>query len=216
MPCNCRQGIGSHDHMADGFVRDGALGTGTSINDYLDLSGLQIWNSTSNATEARRLFDPNSAENANPVCSDDDPELLLLIPLSSVCRLRGITVQGPCSGYAPKQLKLFSNNPDIVGFDSVRRLHPDEEIQLAQTSLDDRIIYRVNQMKFSSVGCLAFFFDHSYNDEETHIFRIELFGESTGIPTKQKLATNLSYELHPNPEDHRNVEEFSPFITLQK
>lgn len=214
MPCNCRQGIGNHDHMGDGFARDGAFGVGTPINDCVDLNSIQIWNSINTSEEAQRLFDPNQTENSIPICSDDDPELLVVAPLSSVCRIRGVAIQGPYSGYAPKQVKIFANQPDICGFDSVRRFRPQEELQLGQTSSDDRIVYRLNAMKFSSVSCLAFFFENSFNEEETHLFRIELFGENTGVSTNPKLATNISYELRPNPADHRTREDHVPIVSL--
>lgn len=213
MPCNCRQGIGSHDHLGDAFARD-TFGIGLPLNDCVDLSQIQIWNSTSNAQEAQRLFDPAQPSNVEAVCSDDDPELLLLVPLSSMCRIRGILIQGPDSDYAPKDVKIFANQPDIRGFDSVERFQAQEELQLGKTSLDDRIIYRLNPIKFSSVGCLCFHFQHSFNNEATHLFRIELFGENAGISTNRKLATNIVYELRPNLADHPSHEEAHAFVPL--
>eukprot|EP00796_Vickermania_ingenoplastis_P012100 gene12100-8324_t len=214
MPCNCGREVGSHDHMGDGFAKDGCFGVGAPINECVDLTGIQAWNSINSAEEAQRLFDPTKKDNSKAIVSDDDPEILFSVPLSSLCKIRGVSIQGPCSDYAPRAVKIFANQPDICGFDSVRRLKPQEELQLAQTSTDDRIIYRLNPMKFNSVGCLAFHFEHSYGDEETHIIRIELFGENTGVSTNQKLATNVNYELRPNPADHPVKDENRPFVSL--
>lgn len=216
MPCNCRQGISSHNHLGDTSAKDGTGGLGLLINDAVDLSRLQIWNSTSSAREAQRLFDPKEVGNTSPVCSDSDAEMLILAPFSSICRIRGISIVAPCSDFAPRHVKLFVNFPDIRGFDSVRRLQAQEEIELAQTSLDDRILYKVNPMKFLSVGCLAFFFEHSYNDEETHLLRVDIFGENSGISTNPNVATNISYEVRPNPADHPCNEEVKHFLGVSR
>lgn len=214
MPCNCRPGVGAHDHLGDGFVKDGAFGVGTHLNSCVELSGIQVWNSLNNAKDAQLVFDPEKSDNSTIISSDSDPELLISVPLTSVCHIRGIIVKGPLSDFSPKNVKIFVNQPDINGFDSVRRLQAQETIELSQSSTDDVIIYRVNTTKFLSVGYLTFFFDHSFNDELTHLLRIELFGDDSGISRNPKVATNIVYELRANPADHRVNEEVQHFVSL--
>lgn len=214
MPCNCRQGTGAHDHLGDNFMRDGVFGVGVPLNNSIDLPFLQIWNARTCSEDARRIFDPLTENNNDPLCSDDDPELLMFIPLSSVCRIRGISIVGPNTDFSPSQVKLFANPPEVHGFASVRRLVPQEEIQLAQVSSDDKIIYRLNP-KFSSVSTLVLLFEHSFNDTETHLLRIELFGEDSGRPTAQRVVTNVVYEGMANPADHKSAEEHKRFFAVQ-
>lgn len=214
MPCNCRPGIGAHDHLGDGYAKDGAFGVGTPLNGCVNLARIQIWNCLNSASDAQKLFDPKEADNAHVISSDGDPEVLISVPLSSVCRIRGIIVKGPLTDFAPKHVKIYANQPDINGFDSARRFQAQEEIELSQSSGDDVIIYKVSPTKFLSVGCLTFLFDHSFNDDLTHLLRIELFGDDTGISTNPKVAKNIVYELQGNPADHKVSEETRNFVAL--
>ncbi|CAM37376.1 conserved hypothetical protein [Leishmania braziliensis MHOM/BR/75/M2904] len=146
------------------------------------------------------------SSNQDPICSDDDQELLISAPLSSLCRIKGISVVAPANDTAPSRVKIFVNLVSVSGFCSVRRLVPQEQLQLADGGCEDRIIYRVNATKFSAVSSLTFFFDESYNGEETNVLRIELFGENTGKSTQQQVATNIVYEARGNPADHQSGE----------
>ncbi|RNF15807.1 putative PITH domain-containing protein 1-like [Trypanosoma conorhini] len=215
MPCNCRHGTGSHDHLRDGFLQGGVLGIGSPLNEQVDLPFLQLWNARHSASEAARLFDPKMEDNQEPICSDADPELLFLVPLKQVCRVRGISILGTNDDFSPAEVKLFCNPTDVVGFDSVRRLQPQEEVQLAQVPEGDRIVYRLNPAKFSNCSSLGLFFERSFGEDETHLLRIDLFGESTGRSVHQELATNIVYEAQANPADHKVADErLKPFTVL--
>lgn len=207
MPCNCRQGTALHNHLGDQLSSEGVFGIGVPINEAVDLAALQVWNCKNSAQEAGRLFHPSLGDNTVPICSDDDQELLIFAPLSSVCRVKGLTISAPASECAPSRLKIFVNMVDITGFSSVQRLVPQEQLQLADGGSEDRIVYRVNPGKFSSVSSLTFFFDESFNNDETDVLRIELFGENTGKSTQQQVATNIVYEGRGNPADHQTAEE---------
>lgn len=52
MPCNCRKGIGNHDHVNDGLVRDGVFGVGTCLNKMIGLPFIQLWNARNSVAEA--------------------------------------------------------------------------------------------------------------------------------------------------------------------
>lgn len=210
--CNCRQGTGLHDHLGDDFMRDSVFGIGSPLNQCVGLNSIQQWNARTAIEAARCVFDPDHPANHDPLCSDEDPELLLFVPLSSVCQIKGISILGTTDDFAPSQVKIFVNPTEVRGFDSVRRLLPQEDIPLALTSADDRVVYRVNATKFASVNSLAIFFDHSFSDDETHLLRIELFGENTGRPTAQGVVTNVVYEGRANPADHPVEDEKRNFF----
>ncbi|CCW65262.1 unnamed protein product [Phytomonas sp. EM1] len=213
MPCNCRQEAGSHDHLGDGYLSDGLFGFGTPLNGSIDLPFIQIWNARSSSEEVRRVFDPEAQDNNIPLCSDQDPELLIFLPLSSICKIKGISILGPMSDFAPSQVKIFTNPAEVLGFDSVRRLKPHEEILLAQVSGEDRVVYRLNATKFATVSSLALYFEHSFGDEETHLLRVDLFGENSGRPSTQQVAKNVVYESRANPADHPVLETQNLFFT---
>lgn len=207
MPCNCRQGTAFHSHVGDQLASEGVFGLGVPINDAVDLSAIQLWNSRNTPAEAGRLFDVSKSANQDPISSDDDQELLISAPLLSVCRMKGVSFVAPANETAPSRVKIFVNLVNVAGFGSVQRLVPQEQLQLADAGGEERIVYRVNAAKFSSVSSLTFFFDESFNGAETNVLRIELFGENTGKSTQQQVATNIVYEGRGNPADHRGSEE---------
>ncbi|EPY24476.1 hypothetical protein STCU_07161 [Strigomonas culicis] len=207
MPCNCGRNVGLHNHLGDVGMREGGFGIGTPLNNCVDLAFIQLWNSKNTPNEAERIFSPKTPDNNDPISSDGDPELLILVPLSAVCRIKGVSILGPVSSAAPSKVKIFANPVEVSGFDSIRRLIPQEEIELSQLGGDDRIVYKLNPVKFLNVSRLVFFFEHSFDEEETEVLRIDLFGENSGKPTHDQVATNLVYEGRPNPADHQEVEE---------
>ncbi|AYU76910.1 PITH domain-containing protein [Leishmania donovani] len=207
MPCNCRQGTALHSHVGDQLASEGVFGLGVPINDAVDLSAIQLWNSRNTPAEAGRLFDVSKSANQDPISSDDDQELLISAPLSSVCRIKGVSFVAPANETAPSRVKIFVNLVNVAGFSSVQRLVPQEQLQLAGGGSEERIVYRVSAAKFSSVSSLTFFFDESFNGAETKVLRIELFGENTGKTTQQQVATNIVYEGRGNPADHQSSEE---------
>ncbi|GET86737.1 hypothetical protein, conserved [Leishmania tarentolae] len=215
MPCNCRRGTALHSHVGDQIASEGIFGMGVSLNDAVDLSAIQLWNSRNTSTEAGRLFDVNQPGNQDPISSDDDQELLISAPLSSVCRIKGISFVAPANDTAPSRVKIFVNLVNVSGFSSVQQLTPQEELQLAEGGCEERIVYRVNPAKFSSVSLLTFFFDESFNGVDTNVLRIELFGENTGKSTKQQVATNIVYEGRGNPADHQNSEEHKSLFQVR-
>ncbi|KPI86347.1 hypothetical protein ABL78_4573 [Leptomonas seymouri] len=215
MPCNCRQGTALHNHIGDTLSSDGVFGLGAPINEAVDLAALQVWNCRNSAEEAGRLFNPNMGDNALPISSDDDQELLIFAPLRSVCRVKGLAITAPANDYAPSRVKIFVNVVDVTGFDSVQRLAPQELLQLACGGSEDRIVYRVNPGKFSAVSSVTFFFDESFNGDKTEVLRIELFGENTGKSTHQQIATNIVYEGRGNPADHRTKEDPKEFFEVR-
>ncbi|CCW66648.1 unnamed protein product [Phytomonas sp. Hart1] len=213
MPCNCRQEAGAHNHLGDVSLKDGLFGFGTPLNDSIDLSFIQMWNARSSSQQARRVFDPKTQDNNVPLCSDEDPELLILLPLSSICKLKGISILGPMNDFAPSQVKIFANPAEVLGFDSVRRLKPQEEILLAQVSGEDRVVYKLNAINFATVSSLALYFDHSFSEEETHLLRVDLYGENSGRSSTQQVAKNVVYESRANPADHPVRETHKNFFT---
>lgn len=215
MPCNCRQGTALHSHLDDQLASEGVFGLGAPINEAVDLSAIEVWNCRDTADEAGRLFDVSKAENNVPVRSDDDPEFLIQAPLTSVCRVKGVSIRTPPGESAASRVKVFVNLVNVTGFGSVQRLVPQEQLQLADGGCEERVVYRVNPGKFSAVSSLTFLFDESYGGDETAVLRIELFGENTGKPTRQQVATNIVYEGRGNPADHRVAEDKKALFEVQ-
>jgi hypothetical protein len=210
MPCNCRRGTGPHDHVTDGvFAREGAFGVGQLLNGHIHALALQAWNVQQPVHLVHSTLFATTRDEASPafIASDADPEVLLFVPFHEIVKIRGVLISGTNDASAPGSIKIFVNARDVNGFESVERLQPEETIMLACTSAEDAVVYRINPAKFQNVACVALLVPESFGDEETHLCRIEFYGESTGQPVNRPLATNVVYESMANPADHKVIEE---------
>ncbi len=220
MPCNCRHGVGPHDHLGESSLRSSGLGpVDVPLNNFIDLQKVQVWNCKQSAHEAAAIVDPNTRGDGGGdffVESDADQELLMHIPLTEFVRLRGVCIRGPVScSSSPAHVKLYANCRDVSGFDSIRRARSDQELLLAANiSSDDEIIYRLDGLRFSNVSTLVLFFDENFGAETTQVMRIELIGMSTRQPVNRPLATNVVYESMANPADHRAAADDRTFQSL--
>ena len=122
-----------------------------------------------------------------------------------VCLLPELLFLGTGDAFSPSRVKIMINPKDAhtAGFSAVRRLECDENICLANSSEADAVIYRTSQLRFSSVSSLALWVDESIGGtEETHLTRVEFFGESTKVPTQRQAVPGVVYEARGNPADH--------------
>lgn len=182
---------------------------GQLLNGLINKASLQSWN-VQNSVDAvyATVLSPQQDESATQfISSDADPEILLNIPFHEVLKIRGILVLGTNDAHAPSALKVYVNARDVDGFDSVERLTPDENIMLANTSMEDAIVYRINPLKFQAASSATLLFPASFGEDTTHLCRIEFYGESTMQPVHRQLATNVVYESMANPADHKVIEE---------
>jgi hypothetical protein len=139
------------------------------------------------------------------VSSDTDQEFLIVLRFREVVRVRGLLFLGTGDAFSPSRVKIMINPKDAhtAGFSAVRRLECDENICLANSSEADAVIYRTSQLRFSSVSSLALWVDESIGGtEETHLTRVEFFGESTKVPTQRQAVPGVVYEARGNPVDH--------------
>lgn len=215
MPCNCRRGLGPHDHLGDAsYASDATLAVGVPLNSYITPSMVQYWNAKGSPQQCTSLLFTTleGGSDTNVVVSSDaDAELLIWVPFQEAVRLRGISIEGSGDGFAPVSVRLFANRggTEVRGFESVARLQPDETLQLGNSSTHDNIIYRVNPIKFVAVESMALWFPGETfgSEDETHLSKITFYGESTGRPTERRVATNLVYESSANPADHKLLED---------
>eukprot|EP00744_Colponema_vietnamica_P021957 GILI01031476.1.p1 GENE.GILI01031476.1~~GILI01031476.1.p1 ORF type:complete len:233 (+),score=29.39 GILI01031476.1:55-753(+) len=226
MPCNCRHLGSTHEHIVRSS--SGAPATAAqhvSLNEYIAMDKVTFYNIQQNRSDALRVIDPKAIALATqestsmaspsshghclPIVSDADEEALIWIHFTDFVRIKGINIVGPGDSQSPASVKLYSNRIGITGFEAVRRLEPDQRLQLANGPEVSELLYLVDQHKFSSVQNIALFFDSNYGADETGIVRIEFFGETTGQQVDKQLATTLVFESRANPADHPELAEKS-------
>ena len=222
MPCNCADLSRTHEHITRHTGGDPTAAQHVSLNSLIDLGAACFFNVQEPRAIAVRVMDPAflnnsgaaaSASNAPPldgegITSDADEEVLITIAFSDFVRLRGVSIVGPGDSQSPAAVKLFANRGgDVSGFDSVRRLVPDQSMGLANGAAATDLLYLVDPHKFGNVSTLALLIDANYGADETRLLRLEFFGESTGQPVAKQLASNVVYDSGRNPADYREYVE---------
>lgn len=219
MPGHCHLEAGddhhgcSHDHGEEReghFQRRDPSAFGVSLNRHIDVNKVLAWNVQESNSQVAAMLNPEAIKTIPPpavVRSDADEELLLFVPFSEYVRIRGIGIIGGGEGFNPSRVKLYVNRSDVDGFDSVRRLEVADTIELAPSTTDDEVLYAVNAVRFMSCGSVTLYIDQNYGGDETHVRGIAFYGVSNREPVNRPVATNVVYELRPNPADHPAAED---------
>ncbi|XP_064485198.1 PITH domain-containing protein CG6153-like [Ornithodoros turicata] len=181
------------------------LGIEYSLYSKIDLENLQCLNEETEGS-GKLVFKPwNERFDADKyVESDADEELLFNIPFSGNVKLKGIIVMGGEGGSHPSKIRIFKNRPQMTFDDS--QAAADQEFDLHPDS-QGTLEYPVKVVKFSSVYHLSLHFPSNFGSETTKILYIGLRGEYTQARRQEIML--CSYELAPNPADHK-TEAFQP------
>ena len=133
--------------------------------------------------------------------SEDDDQLIIIIPFTGSVKLRKITVMAS-GDTAPTELQIFKNN-DTLTFDDVETTKCTQKLQL-QEDAEGELEHSVMAAKFNDVQSLALFFSASYGGDVTRIDYIGLFGEYTKA---QQPLLGVVYESKPQIQDHKTKDE---------
>lgn len=83
-----------------------------------------------------------------------DEQLLLYIPFTQVVKLKAIAVIGGGQDTSPSQVKLFTNNEQLVDFSLIQEATPLQTIQLVESS-SECIEYPTKYTKFQNVQSVS-------------------------------------------------------------
>lgn len=122
--------------------------------------------------------------------SDSDPELMIHIPFQSTLKVHSLQITSipPSSAddaddetpWRPRELHLYINQPNIVGFDE--ELEVTQTVQVDESQWDDATntaAVELRFVKFQKVHSLCIFVkDNAKETEKTRIDRIRIIGES--------------------------------------
>ncbi|KAK3713413.1 hypothetical protein QZH41_008512, partial [Actinostola sp. cb2023] len=83
--------------------------------------------------------------------SDCDEQLLFSIAFSQPVKLHSLKLQGPADGMAPKNIKLFINQPKSLDFDSAEHFTPVQSLDLTPEDVKGETIIPLRYVKFQNV-----------------------------------------------------------------
>ncbi len=174
-----------------------------------DLRGLDLLNANTDFGAARVLFNgtkPSALDSKGKnsqkkeedggkdwVESDTDEQLMLYVPFMSTMKIHSLYITSIPPKEAgednddelpmrPKELKLYTNRPNVLGFDEAEDVVPAQEITLAERDWDETTgtaKVELRFVKFQNVKSLVLFVVNGDGDgEKTRVDRIRIVGES--------------------------------------
>ncbi|XP_072173579.1 thioredoxin-like protein 1 isoform X2 [Diadema setosum] len=104
--------------------------------------------------------------------SDCDEQLMILLSFQQNVKLHSLRLLGPKLN-GPKEIKLFINLPNTMGFDQAERTSGTQELTITEEELAGEII-PLRFVKFQNVSNVTVFVKNNQGDEETT--RIDYLG----------------------------------------
>ncbi|XP_020615546.1 thioredoxin-like protein 1 isoform X2 [Orbicella faveolata] len=101
--------------------------------------------------------------------SDCDEQLLVTIAFNQAVKLHSLKIQGPDDGRGPKTVKLFTNHPNSMDFDSAENFQAVQTLELTPDDIKDDVITPLKFVKFQNVNSLTLFFQNNQGGEETTV-----------------------------------------------
>lgn len=147
---------------AEGLVARTVAADG-SLSNEVDWASVGVLNASGN--------DPAGAlHSGQPVSSEDDPELLILLPFRSPVKLQAVHIDAPNIASAPSHVRLFANQRNLDMDDAGGGVAPTQDVETlvwaprenGGSSVGASI--QVNFLKFQNLGFLAIHL--SRNEEE--------------------------------------------------
>ena len=180
------------------------------VTSEVDVRGLDLLNANTDFGAARVLFNSskpsalnskgkNSQKNGDEdgkdwVESDTDEQLMLYVPFMSTMKVHSLYItslppneagegqDGDGIPMRPKELKLYSNRPNVLGFDETEDVPATQEVTLNERDWDEKsgtAKVELRFVKFQNVKSLVIFVVTGYGEgEKTRVDRIRIVGES--------------------------------------
>lgn len=147
-------------------------------------------------SQAKKKKEEEQEEGKDWVESDTDEQLMLYVPFMSTMKVHSLQITSlpPTTTEAedgqdeddlpmrPKELKLYSNRPNVLGFDETEDVPATQEVVLNQADWDEKTgtaKVELRFVKFQNVKSLVIFVVNGDGEgEKTRIDRIRVVGES--------------------------------------
>jgi hypothetical protein len=191
----------SHDHSHD-LEHDGA---GDSLWGFIDTSRVRCLNESSPGSVLNCLKPWNKRYEVEPFLesNEDDCELLIHIPFTSVVKVRAICLGGGREGSAPSRMKVWVDRDDI-DFSNASELPAAQAVELVEPaagSSDSAVVeYPAKMSKMQNVSSLTIFLPETFGADTTIVTFLGFKGESTNA---RHAVVEAVYESKPQAADHK-------------
>ncbi|CAH1788196.1 unnamed protein product [Owenia fusiformis] len=110
--------------------------------------------------------------------SDCDAQLIINIEFNQAMKLHSLKLYGP-PGKAPKNIKIFTNQPSTLDFDQAESMEPVESKELTEADVATNSLIPLRYVKYQNVlSCTIFIKDNQEGGEVTQVDYIGLIGSA--------------------------------------
>jgi hypothetical protein len=142
------------------------------LNQFIVSAGCNCLNESDDNTHKNIFEDDNKY-----LESDCDEQLMLNITFNQPVKVHSLKIRGPADGTAPKTIKLFTNQPNEVDFDSGERMEGVQKLVLEEDDVSGEKIISLRFVKFQNVSNLVVFVvDNQGGDEVTKMEYLKIIG----------------------------------------
>eukprot|EP00923_Selenidium_pygospionis_P000457 GHVN01000806.1.p4 GENE.GHVN01000806.1~~GHVN01000806.1.p4 ORF type:complete len:205 (-),score=36.50 GHVN01000806.1:371-985(-) len=138
---------------------------------------------------------------------EDDTELIIHIPFSSPCKISSMHLIGGEGGRCPKDVKLFSNTPDL-DFEGAQSSKPVQSVELLEDYCG-AIEYPLKVTQLQNVTTLTLYFNDTHGSSPNQLFYVGLRGEGSSF---KREAVVTVYESQAQRSDHQVKDEHQPTL----
>jgi len=103
--------------------------------------------------------------------SDCDEQLILTISFNQPVKVHSLKFEAPSDGKGPKDVKVFVNQPNQMGFDQAEGMEPVQKFELTPENLSNGELINLRFVKFQNVSNLVLFMMNNQGDEETTVLK---------------------------------------------
>eukprot|EP00794_Sanderia_malayensis_P006506 gene6506-7250_t len=136
----------------------------TDLNSFINKQGCTCLNESDDHTYENALKNgPGYLE------SDCDEQLLWMITFTQAVKLHSLKISAPDDGRAPKEIKIFKNQPTAMDFDQAERMVPLESLDLSGEDISGEKIIPLKYVKYQNVQNIAFFMKNNQGATETTV-----------------------------------------------
>ena len=159
------------------------MGEKFALYRFVNELGLRALNAT-DSDHLKRVLRPENEklDDSKFIESDDDDQLILIIPFTGSVRLRKIVIMA-VGETCPLEVQIFKNHE--IGFDT--DLKPTQTIKLGEDP-EGELELPVLAPKFNDCRTLSLFFPESVGGDTTKILYIGLFGDHIKVRERARYA----------------------------
>lgn len=143
-----------------------------SLQEYINNNQVEVLNESDYHTKSALFADDKSY-----LESDCDEQLLITLPFTQPVKVHSLKIAGPSDGSAPKEIRLFINQPTAPGFEEAETMKSTQDFVLSPSDVSGEHCVNLLFVRFQNVQSITIFVKSNQGGASTTKIRyLELLG----------------------------------------